>query len=444
MEVSLHYGRDQIKLYLPGDNLAGWIRPRPLADVSFEDSLVNLSARPQAQAFLRQIEGKHLCVLLPDGTRDFPWNAVLSPLFPLLAKAQQLTFLVCTGTHTAQTDENKAILEKIVQYVRRQKILSYGTFIHDCRSSPMTDGGRTSYGTPVLYNRLLDNADVFLVLSDVKFHYFAGYSNPVKNFVPGVCAFETAQVNHSLTFDSRSSYGAHPWHPNPAKRTQPLAADQLEAMEKIVRGRPVWAVVTISDKSKLYWARFGPAQETAAQAFLTADEHTEYALPLVERMVVSCGGHPDDSDLYIAQRALELTHRVVRDGGQILFLAACANGICPPIAHQDFYLKLTEPIEQILREKPSQYKLYSHKPYRFAQLLRRLSKLYMHTQIEDRLVKSIHLVPVKNPQALVNEWIEENPLVKILFVDGANKLALRPKPLEGALEEGLEKTGRKI
>jgi len=43
-------------------------------------------------------------------------------------------------------------------------------------------------------------------------------------------------------------------------------------------------------------------------------------------------------------------------------------------------------------------------------------------------VRNIHLTPVKNPQSLINEWIEENPLVKILFVDGANKLAIRPKP----------------
>lgn len=427
MEVTLHYNQEQIKLFLPSENFAGWIRPRPLADTTAKDSLVNLSARSQARQFAHLIDGKRLCVLLPDGTRDFPWNAVLPPLFPLLRNARQLTFLICTGTHTAQTPENKAILEKIIQLVHRLGLFSYEAFIHDCQKSRFSDAGKTTYGTPILYNSALDNTDVFLVLSDVKFHYFAGYSNPVKNFVPGVCAFETAQVNHSLAFDSRSIYGAHPWHPNPAKRTQPLAADQLEAMEKMVRGRPVWAVVTISDKSKLYWAHFGPVQEAAAQAFLTADEHTEYILPPVERMVVSCGGYPDDSDLYIAQRALELTHRVVLDGGQILFLAACPNGICPQIAFKDFYLKLTEPIEQILREKPAPYKLYSHKPYRFAQLLRRLSKFYIYTQIEEPLVRNIHLTVVKNPQSLINEWIEENPLVKILFVDGANKLALRPK-----------------
>ncbi|HOQ05383.1 MAG TPA: lactate racemase domain-containing protein [Anaerohalosphaeraceae bacterium] len=427
MEVSLHYGREQMKLYLPSENLAGWIRPRPMADAHPQDSLVNLSARPQARQFVQQIQGKRLCVLLPDGTRDFPWNAVLPPVFGLLKGAEQLSFLICTGTHTAQTPENKAILEKIVQLVRQAGIFSYETVLHDCQTSRMSDAGRTKYGTPILYNAVLDNADVFLVFSDVKFHYFAGYSNPVKNFVPGACAFQTAQVNHSLTFDSRSISGAHPWHPNPARRLQPLAADQLEAMEKIVRGRAVWAVVTISDKSKLYWARFGPAQEVTPQAFFAVDEHTEYTLPRVERMVISCGGHPDDSDLYIAQRALELTHRVVLDGGQILFLAACTNGICPQIAYRDFYLKLTEPIEQILREKPAQYKLYSHKPYRFAQLLRRLSRFYIYTQLEEPLVKKIHLTAVKNPQSLVNEWIEENPLVKILFVDGANKLAIRPK-----------------
>ena len=78
------------------------------------------------------------------------------------------------------------------------------------------DVGRTSRGTQVLVNVLADEADVFLVVSDVKVHYFAGYSNPVKNFLPGISAFRTVEQNHSLALLEESTHGLHPWHPDPS------------------------------------------------------------------------------------------------------------------------------------------------------------------------------------------------------------------------------------
>ncbi len=46
-------------------------------------------------------------------------------------------------------------------------------------------------------------------------------------------------------------------------------------------------------------------------------------LELAKSGIVSPGGLSNDEDLYIAQRALELTRAAVTDGGEVLFLAAC-------------------------------------------------------------------------------------------------------------------------
>ena len=119
----------------------------------------------------------------------------------------------------------------------------------------------------MLVNAFADEADVFLVVSDVKVHYFAGYSNPVKNFVPGISAFRTVEQNHSLALLDESTHGAHPWHPDPAPRNNPLADDQVEGMELIARGRPIYALVMISAGARLIWARFGPVQDVSAESF---------------------------------------------------------------------------------------------------------------------------------------------------------------------------------
>jgi uncharacterized protein VirK/YbjX len=132
-------------------------------------------------------------------------------------------------------------------------------------------------------------------------------------------------------------------------------------------------------------------------------------------------------DLYIAQRALELTTSVLRDGGQLLFLASCPGGIGSPLTHEHFEKRLTMSLEEILRQVPQTYHLFEHKPYRFAKLIKRLDKLWFYTQIDPAMIENIHMRPCVDPQDVVSGWLKEKKDVKILLVDGANKLLLGPQ-----------------
>jgi nickel-dependent lactate racemase len=272
---------------------------------------------------------------------------------------------------------------------------------------------------------MADDADVFLVLSDIKVHYFAGYSNPVKNFVPGICSFRTAEQNHSLALDNKSTFGVHPWHPDSNRRKNPLACDQLEGMKLIVKERPVFTLATITTLRQIRWAKFGPIESVSVEAFVTVDQRNTHTVTPAGRLIVSPGGLPNDIDLYIAQRALELTKSAVTDGGEILFLAACPSGAGEAKTMENFYHRLTMPIEEIFNSIESEYKLYSHKPYKFAQLIRRLRRIHIYSQIPDDMVQAAHLYPTYEPQAVVNDWLDEEPDTKITIVDGANKIALR-------------------
>ncbi|MHC5190943.1 MAG: hypothetical protein ACYSOP_01980, partial [Planctomycetota bacterium] len=130
-------------------------------------------------------------------------------------------------------------------------------------------------------------------------------------------------------------------------------------------------------------------------------------------------------DLYIAQRALELTSSVIADGGRILFLAACPDGIGSRLTKENFENRLSEPLETILRKTPNEYHLFEHKPYRFAKLIRRLAGLWLYTKMPDSMIQQIHMRPCGDPQAIVDAWIKNDPDASILVVDGANKLFLR-------------------
>jgi len=425
MKVELHYGKGRISLEIPEANIEQIIRP--WRQEVQADNIIHLRqamAGNQIDNFQGEIVGKHLCVLVDDGTRDEPFDDIFGRLFGVFQKSSLVRFLICTGTHEPGTAENKRITEQIEETVRKTGIVDFQIHVHDCEQDNLINVGQTSRGTEIIVNALAEDADVFLVVSDVKVHYFAGYSNPIKNFVPGICAYQTAEQNHSLALDEKSTFGVHPWHKDKNRRVNPLAEDQLEGMRMIIKDRPVYALVTISTSGQIQWARFGPVEKVSSEAFSEVDDMNTHTVRPVSRLIVSPGGLPNDISLYIAQRALELTKSAVADDGEILFLAACPNGIGEKKTMENFYNRLTAPIDEILKSIRSEYKLYSHKPYKFAQLIQRLRRIWMHSEIPDNLIKAAHLHPAHKPQAVVDDWLSEQPDARITVVDGANKIAL--------------------
>jgi nickel-dependent lactate racemase len=425
MKVNLRYGKDVVSLQIPEENLEQIIEPwQDEGGIDNATVLQQAMTGDEVERFENEIADKRLCVLLDDGTRDNPFEDIFGPLFGALRKSAFVRFLICTGTHDPDTPENKRIENQIRQNAEKAGISGFEIHAHDCDRDRFVDAGSTSRGTRILYNALTDDAEMFLVLSDVKVHYFAGYSNPVKNFVPGVCAFETAEHNHSLALDEKSTFGLHPWCRDENRRANPLAGDQLEGMRLIAKERPIYTLITITTSRQIRWARFGPVKRVTAEAFTAVDQKNTHTISPHGRLIVSPGGLPNDIDLYIAQRALELTKNAVTDDGEVLFLAACPKGIGEKKTMENFYDRLTLPIDKVLKSIKSEYKLYSHKPYKFAQMIRRLRRIWMYSEIPDDLVEAAHLYPTHDPQSVVDGWLTEQPDVKITIVDGANKIAL--------------------
>ena len=425
MKVDIHYGDSIVSLQIPEANVEHIIRPWQDEEEADNQAILRQAmAGPEVEQFRNKIAGRRLCVLLDDGTRDEPFEDIFEQLLAALRTSSFVRFLICTGTHEPATPLNGRITAQVEKAADKAGIGNFEIHAHDCERDEFAEVGVTSRGTEIICNVLADDADVFLVLSDVKVHYFAGYSNPIKNFVPGICAFRTAEQNHSLALDDKSTFGIHPWQPDSARRNNPLASDQFEGMRLIVKERPVFTLVTITTSGQIRWARFGPVESISAKAFAIVDQRNTHTVTPAGRLIVSPGGLPNDIDLYIAQRALELTKDAVTDGGEILFLAACPNGVGETKTMENFYHRLTAPIDEIFNSIESEYKLYSHKPYKFARLIRRLRRIHICSQIPDDLVRAAHLHPAHEPQAVVDEWLTEQPDARITIVDGANKIAL--------------------
>jgi nickel-dependent lactate racemase len=419
------YGDGSIKLKIPDKNLAGVIVPKPAkttADVltGIERVLDNPHGPPLGDLS----RSKSVCVLVEDHTRDAPHWAMVSAVVPRLIDANHVQFIITTGSHEVNHPGNLEIVEMIKRAAEDAKLTRYDVVIHDCKSLDMVDLGKTTRGSPVIVNAAAVGHDVYVSLSDMKAHYFAGYSNVVKNFLPGVCGFDTIEANHSLALNPHSTFGVHPFHPDESRRDNPLADDMREAMELITRESKIFLVGIISSERKLVWADAGHPEPVTARGMELLDEMSSFMVTPQTRIVVSPGGYPQDKSLYHAQRAIELTKNAVVDGGQILFLAECRDGVAPESALENFYNKLTAPLDDVIKSISGEYHLYEHKAYKFAELLKRVSRVRLFSKLDQETVEAAHLESVEDPQAVIDEWIKENPDVKIMVLDKGNKIAV--------------------
>lgn len=426
----MRYGRGEVRLLIPAENVAGVFRPR---GGSLEDDAPRpapggrdlvTAALDAAEPLRGTVAGRRVALLVSDATREEPRAPILRAVAPIVKAARETWLVVATGSHDPRSPATLDLAREIEGNLRSGGAGVGRVIVHDATMGPFTSFGATSRGTPVRLNAEAMEAEVYLVLSDMKPHYFAGYSCPPKFIFPGLASMEAIEANHAFTLDAASRAGFHPWHPDPRRRTNPLAADYLEAYALAVSGRPAFALTFGSSGQEIFWAEAGALAEASARGMARTDAISHVVTPPARFAVISPGGYPNDVDLYIAQRALELCGGAVEDGGDILFLCECSEGIGPAHTLAAFW----EPLRGRLREAAAgaagPYRLYSHKAVRFARLILRLAALHLHTSIPSDEVASAHMVAVPDPQAVIGEWLAMEPEAKILLFDGASKLSV--------------------
>ncbi len=425
MEIVLSYGRRTIKLAIPKDNLAGLIKPRAPSGRDVRPGLEKALDEPAGEPLEQLAKGRRVCVLIEDDTRAEPHRDIIESLAGRLGTAARVDFILATGSHDPATPGNVGILDLMRRASSDNGLKLGSVHANDCFSQNFADMGKTSRGTPVVVDPVALAADLYVVGADMKNHYFAGYSNALKDFLPGICGYATIEANHAWALDPRSTFGVHPLHPDHSRRNNPLSSDMLEAQRMIAGGKPVFALAMVTSHEKLLWSAAGAMEEVTRRGIAKVDELTAFEVRQAPYVIVSPGGHPEDESLYGAQRALELTKNAVQDGGEVLLLAECVNGIAPnQKAKENFYDRLTKPLNEVLGSIKARYELYSHKAYKFAEMMSRLDSIGIYTSLERDVVERAHFRKIVDPQAVVDGWLVRRPDAKILAFDDANKIAV--------------------
>jgi nickel-dependent lactate racemase len=249
----------------------------------------------------------------------------------------------------------------------------------------------TTAGTPVDITRVVAEADVRICLGNIEFHYFAGYSGGAKAVMPGVSTRDAIQYNHRHMVKPESCAGRLEGNP---VREDIEEAGAMAGIDFIVN-------VVLSEQKEILNAVAGHHIEAhrAGCAYLDG----LYSKPIREKadiVLVSQGGAPKDLNLYQTQKALDNAKHAVKNGGVIILIGSCKEGLGEHTFEEWMYAaqKPSDLIDRIRRE----FRLGGHKAAAIAMVLEN-AEIYLVSEMEEDLVRTAFLTPKASAQQALED-----------------------------------------
>lgn len=334
------------------------------------------------------ISDKHrILIVVNDHTRSTPTAEILRNLY---LKDKEVTTIIASGSH--RSPDAREIRE-----ILGGEAPPYGgkVVVHNCRdTNSLKRLGRTSRGTEVYVNSLLFSADGIIPIASVEPHYFAGFTGGRKFLVPALAGFDSIATNHCLAADERAKVLA--------LEGNPVHEDFMEALGMFGRFDDIFSIqLVLNQKSQVSYACSGHV----TKSFEEAVEHAkDIYVPKVQRkadIVISVNEPPLDIDLYQSQKALDNVKLAVKQGGTIILVSSCREGI----GDEHFYKLLTTENTGLRKENASKFGY--HKVVKLANLLKTAS-IFAVTNLPSSIPKAIGLTPYRN----VQEALEDATKVK--------------------------------
>ena len=418
MRIELGFGVGTQAIDVPEGRLLGVLTPNSIAhsltgEAAVRHALQNPIGTPRLPQIIKP--GERIAIITSDITRPMPTYAVMPALLEELYAAgvrkEDITLVFALGCHRRQTREER---EKLAGKEVFAQIRCVDGDMDDC-----VHIGLTARGTPVDIVRTVAAADRRICLGNIEYHYFAGYSGGAKAIMPGCSTREAIQHNHShMTEDSAC---AGKIHDNPVR-------EDIEEAAKMV-GVDFILNVVLDENKQIIHAVAGDVTEAHRAGCAFVDRL--YATGIQRRadiVVVSQGGAPKDINLYQTQKALDNAKHAVRDGGVIILVGACQEGLGERV-FEKWMTSAATPGDMIERIR-TDFQLGGHKAAAIAMVLKR-ADIYLVSRMEADFVKSIHLEPFATAQAALDRATERlgpNASVIVMPYGGSKLPQFQPCP----------------
>ena len=356
MQINLKYGKSEIPFQFDEnqfDVLRNFHQNTPLSDVEIGERFDNPIDSPPLEEFINA--GESVLIVVPDATRQTACGQIVNLLVRRLIAGGILPFeiniIFATGIHRKVTDaEKREILTPFI--AQRIKTLDHNA--KDLMSLAGLDSKQfTNFGeinsAPIELNKTLTEYDRVILVGGVSFHYFAGFTGGRKLICPGLASEKTISATHKIAFDCETKTRRE----NVATGILKGNAVHQAFVEVASKINPSFAFNTIVDENgaatEVFCGEWIASHEKACE-FYAAQNSIEIGEKR-DIVIVSCGGFPHDINLIQAHKALESAANACTDGGQIIFLAECSDGLGRSDFMKWFEAENSNKLAEILCEK---------------------------------------------------------------------------------------------
>ncbi len=322
MRVKLEYDKTGVEIELPDHVRATVLESRfaralPDADAELDRAVRQPIGCPALEELARGRGSAAISVC--DITRPAPNRQVLPHVTAALERGgiprSEIRILIATGLHREATD---AELEEILGPEMRSR---YWVDSHRARNLDQhTDLGKTSGATHAYVDKRFVEADLHITLGFVEPHLMAGFSGGRKLISIGLAGEPTIKRLHSPLYmrDPNAVEGSFP--------DNPLHRELIEIATKAGHDFMIDVALTRDRQIAAVFAGDPVEAHAAGVEFVRESTLASIEEP-VDAVVTTSGGYPLDLTFYQAVKGVTAASHIVKDGGSILLIGACREGI---------------------------------------------------------------------------------------------------------------------
>ena len=396
MEIALGFGKEKIPVQIPDNQVMAVLTPNE-AEIGLTGSedVYRSMREPIGLPPLREVvkKGETVAIITSDITRPIPSYKVLPAVLDELSAAgipdSDITIVFALGSHGGHTEERMRYMVGDAVYDRIR-----------CIDSDVNDAvhvGTTSRGTPVDIFRPVVEADRRICLGNIEYHYFAGYS--------GVSTWDAIQHNHSAMVEPTACAGRLEGNP---------VREDIEESGRIL-GVDYIVNVVLDAKKEIIRSFAGDPIKAHREGCKFLDSFYKVSIPeKADIVVVSAGGFPKDINMYQAQKALDNAKHAVKEGGIIVWIASCKEGLGEH--HFEQWLTGHEKSSDMITHIKTDFVLGGHKAAAIAMVLEN-ARIFFVSDLEHDFVKRVFLEPYSDIQTAIDAAIaEKGPDAKIVVM----------------------------
>jgi len=332
---------------------------------------------------------QEVLVVVNDCFRPTPTARILSTLQDAI-RLQRTRFLISTGLHPAATPaELRQIFGNFWPSIA-DRVESHSAFADETLVDFQTGDAHCRL------NHRLRECDAILTIGSVEPHYFAGFTGGRKIILPGCASFEDIEQNHAAAVSEASQ---------PLRRQGNPVWEDLRHRTQVLDHVPRASIQVVCDHhGRIFFAASGDWDSSYDQACDFATENFAHAIAEPYDVVISVVYPPLDRNLYQLQKSYENVVAAVRDGGAILLLSGCPDGV-----GDDRFLKLAEQIargEMLDAATGERSMMGIHKVRRTIKLAKRVD-LVLCSSLEPGLLRMLPIAARRDAQLAITELIDK-------------------------------------